>query len=62
MEDHSKAINAQVAELEWRHHKLERKIADTLAHSSTDDLTNRGAEAPKIQLKDEMERLRYEHG
>ncbi len=33
------AINAHVAELERRHHKLEREIADALAHSSTDDLT-----------------------
>jgi hypothetical protein len=56
------AINAHVAELERRHHKLEREIADALAHSSTDDLTITELKRRKLQLKDEIERLRCEHG
>jgi len=42
--------------------KLEREIADALAHSSTDDLTIAELKRQKLQLKDEMERLRCEHG
>jgi hypothetical protein len=56
------AINAHVAELERRHHKLEREIADALAHSSTDDLTITELKRQKLQLKDEIERLRCERG
>ena len=55
-------VNAHVAELERRHHKLERDIADALAHSSTDDLTIAELKRQKLKLKDEIERLRCEHG
>ena len=56
------AINAHAAELERRHHKLEREIAYALAHSSTDDLTIAELKRQKLQLNDEMERLRCERG
>ena len=56
------AINAHVAELARRHNKLEREIADALAHSSTDDLTIAELKRHKLKLKDEIERLRCEHG
>ena len=56
------AINAHVAELERRHNKLEREIADALAHSSTDDLTIAELKRQKLKLKDEIERLCCEHG
>ena len=56
------AISPHVAELERRHHRLEREIADALAHSSIDDLTIAELKRQKLHLKDEIERLRCEHG
>jgi hypothetical protein len=49
---------ADLAELERRHHELEKEIADALAHSSTDDLTIADLKRQKLHVKDEIERLR----
>jgi hypothetical protein len=54
-------IKAHLAELERRHQALEEEIAQALAHSSTDDLKIAELKRQKLQLKDEIERLRREH-
>ena len=52
-------IQARVAELEQRHHALEKKIAEALKHKSTDDLEIVELKRQKLQLKDEIERLQH---
>ena len=54
------SIKAHLAELERRHHALEREIADALAHSSIDDLKIVELKRQKLLLKDEIERLRHD--
>ena len=51
---------ARLAELELRHHALEKEIADALAHSSTDDLKIAELKRQKLHLKDEIEHLRHD--
>ena len=53
-------IKAHLVELERKHHAVEKKIADVLAHSSTDDLKVVELKRQKLQLKDEIERLRHD--
>ena len=53
-------IKAHLVELERKHHALEKEIADALAHSSTDDLKVVELKRQKLQLKDEIERLRHD--
>ena len=52
-------IQARVAELEQRHHALEKKISEALKHKSTDDLEIVELKRQKLQLKDEIERLQH---
>lgn len=54
------AIQAHLAELEKRHQALEDEINDALAHPSTDDLKVAELKRRKLQLKDEIARLRQD--
>ena len=54
-------INAHLAELERRHKALEDELAEALTHSSTNDLKIAELKRRKLQLKDEIERLRHDH-
>ena len=51
-------IKAHLSELEWKHKALEDEIDEALVHSSTDDLKIAELKRRKLQLKDEIERLR----
>jgi hypothetical protein len=51
---------SHLAELERRHHALEKEIDEALAHSSTDDLKISELKRHKLQLKDEIERFRHD--
>jgi hypothetical protein len=42
-----------------RHHELEKEIAEGLKHNSIDDLKIVEVKRQKLQLKDEIERLRH---
>jgi len=52
------SIQAHLAELERRHQALENEINDALAHPSTDDLKLAELKRRKLQVKDEIARLR----
>jgi hypothetical protein len=52
-------IQARVAELEQQHHALDKKIAEALKHKSIDDLEIVELKRQKLQIKDEIERLRH---
>jgi hypothetical protein len=54
------AIEAHLAELERRHQALEDEIVQALAHPSTDDLTIAELKRRKLQVKDEIARLRQD--
>ena len=56
------SIQAHLAELERRHQALEQEISDALAHPSTDDLKIAELKRRKLQVKDEIARLRHEAG
>ncbi len=51
-------IQANLTELEIRHQKLEDEIAEALAHPSTDGLKLAELKRLKLQVKDEIVRLR----
>jgi hypothetical protein len=51
---------AHLAELERRHQALENEIAEAIAHLSTDDATISKLKRKKLQLKDEIERLKQD--
>jgi hypothetical protein len=53
-------IQAHIAELERRHHELEREIAEALKHNSIDDLKIVELKRQKLQLKDKIERLQHD--
>ena len=53
-------IQAHIAELERRHHELEREIAEALKHNSIDDLKIVELKRQKLQLKDEIERMQHD--
>ena len=53
------SIQSHLAELERRHRALEDEITDALAHLSTDDLTIAELKRRKLQVKDEIARLKY---
>jgi hypothetical protein len=55
-------IQARVAELEQQHHALDKKIVEALKHKSTDDLEIVELKRQKLQIKDEIERLRHGAG
>jgi hypothetical protein len=54
------SIQAHLAELERKHRALEDEIADALAHPSTDDLTIAELKRRKLQVKDEIARLKHD--
>jgi hypothetical protein len=54
------AIQAHLAELERRHQALEDEISEALAHPSADDLKVTELKRRKLQLKDEIARLRQD--
>jgi hypothetical protein len=51
-------IQAHLTELERRHQRLEDEIAEAMAHPSTDDLKILALKRQKLQVKDEIMRLR----
>ena len=56
------ATSTELAELEQRHRMLEDEIAEALRHPSTDDLELAELKRRKLQVKDQIERLRTETG
>jgi hypothetical protein len=51
-------MQSHLAELERRHQALEKEIEDALAHPGTDSLALTELKRRKLQLKDEIARLR----
>ncbi len=51
-------MQAHLAELERRHQALEDEIADAMAHPSADGLKIAELKRRKLQVKDEITRLR----
>jgi hypothetical protein len=51
-------MQTDLAELERRHRALEDEIADALTHPSSDGLKIAELKRRKLQVKDEIERLR----
>ncbi len=54
------AIQAHLAELEKKHQALEDEINEALTHPSADDLKVAELKRRKLQLKDEIARLRQD--
>jgi hypothetical protein len=54
------SIEAHLAELERRHKALEDEIDEALAHPSTDDLKIAELKRRKLQVKDEIMRLKQD--
>ena len=54
------AIQQHLAELERKHQALEDELAEALAHPSTDDLKIAELKRRKLQVKDELARLRQD--
>ena len=52
------SLQMHLSELERRHQALEREIQDAIAHPSTDDLKIAELKRRKLQLKDEIVKLR----
>ena len=55
-------IQAHLTELERRHQRLEDEIAEAMAHPSTDDLKIAELKRQKLQVKDEITRLKTSEG
>lgn len=55
-------IQAHLAELERRHRALEDEIADAMTHPSADGLKIVELKRRKLQVKDEIARLRHGEG
>ena len=53
------SLQHDVTELERKHQALEREIQDAMAHPSTDNLKVAELKRRKLQLKDEITRLRH---
>lgn len=53
------SMQSHLAELEKRHQALEAELSDCLTHPATDDLTIAELKRRKLQVKDEIERLRH---
>lgn len=51
-------IESHLAELERRHHALEQEIEDAMGHPSIDTLALTELKRRKLQLKDEIARLK----
>ena len=56
------SMQSHLSELERRHRALEDEIAEALSHPSTDDLKIAELKRKKLQVKDEIARLRQEAG
>ena len=54
------SIQAHLAELERKHQTLESELTDPLAHPSVDDITIADLKRRKLQVKDEIARLKTE--
>jgi hypothetical protein len=54
------SIPSHLAELEQRHTSLEHQIEEALQHPSTDDLVLVDLKRKKLQVKDEIVRLKSE--
>jgi hypothetical protein len=54
------AIESHLAELEKRHEALKTEIYEALTHPSSDDLEIAELKRRKLQIKDEIERLRHD--
>ena len=52
------ALQSHLSELERKHQALEREIQDEMSHRGADDLKLAALKRRKLQLKDEIERLR----
>jgi hypothetical protein len=52
------AIQTHLAELEQRHQALEQQISEAMAHPSSDGLKIVELKRRKLQVKDEIARLR----
>jgi hypothetical protein len=52
------ALHSQLNELERKHQTLEREIQDAMAHPSTDGLRLAELKRKKLQLKDEITKMR----
>jgi hypothetical protein len=52
------ALQSDVTELERKHQALEREIQDAMAHPSTDNLRVAELKRRKLQLKDEISKLK----
>ncbi|NWG24548.1 MAG: DUF465 domain-containing protein [Pseudorhodoplanes sp.] len=52
-------MQTSLVELEARHRALEEEISDALAHPSTDDMKIAELKRRKLQVKDEIERMRH---
>ena len=52
------SMQSHLAELEKRHQALEEEINECLAHPAVDDLKIVELKRRKLQVKDEIERLR----
>ena len=50
---------SHLAELERKHQALEREIQDAMSHPGTDALTLAELKRRKLQLKDQIEKLRH---
>jgi hypothetical protein len=55
------SMQSHLAELEKRHQALEQEINDCLAHPASDDLQIAELKRRKLQVKDEIVRLRQTH-
>jgi hypothetical protein len=53
------SLQSHLAELERRHQALENEITDCLAHPAVDDLIIVELKRRKLQVKEEIERLRH---
>ncbi|MBN8956865.1 MAG: DUF465 domain-containing protein [Rhizobiales bacterium] len=54
------SIQAHLSELERKHDALETELAEAIAHPSTDDLKIADLKRRKLQVKDEISRIRLE--
>ncbi|MGE0753282.1 MAG: YdcH family protein [Variibacter sp.] len=54
------SIQAHLSELERKHDALETELAEAMAHPSTDDLTIADLKRRKLQVKDEISRIRHD--
>jgi hypothetical protein len=54
------SIQAHLAELERKHQTLEAELADAVAHPSIDDAIITDLKRRKLQVKDEIARLKHD--